>query len=92
MDETRLQRILHVMSNVILSQSSQILELLTSVTVLKAAIANLRGEALESVLSEFQEREAMVLKELPISQQLRELREMMDLFAKYGGAFGKNQS
>jgi len=80
------------MSNVILSQSSQILELLTSVTVLKAAIANLRGEALESVLSEFQEREAMVLKELPISQQLRELREMMDLFAKYGGAFGKNQS
>jgi len=92
MDDERLERILHGLAKIITSQDAQILDLIASVTVLKLAVAELRGEAPELALAAFRDREQKALKEAPISQQLQEVRDLLELLQKHGKQFGKNQA
>jgi hypothetical protein len=92
MDEQQLQRTLRSMARLMLAQDSQILDLMTSITVLKLTVAKLQGLTPESSLSEFRDQEAKVLKELPISQQLQECREVLDVLDQHGDALDKNRA
>ena len=92
MNDQQIEKMLHGITKLILSQDSEILELRTSVTVLKLAVASLKGTAPEAALSEFRDREQSVLESLPASQKLREVREMLDFFEKHGKSFGKHKA
>jgi hypothetical protein len=92
MDDELVEQILHGLSKIIISQNAQILELVASVTVLKLAVAALRGESAESALSGLQDLEQKALKEVPASRQLQESRDLLDLLEKHGKTFGKHRA
>lgn len=88
MNDERLTRMLNIMLKVAVTQDQQILELIASVAVLKLAIAHLKGEAPESALSAFRDAEQRALKEIPISRELQELRDLID----HGKDYGKHRA
>lgn len=92
MEDERIEKILDGLLRLILSQDEQILDLIASVTVLKLAVAELQGVEPESALSAFRDHEQKVLKELPISRQLQEARDLLELLKKHGKQFGKNKA
>ena len=92
MDDDQLREFLHGIIKLIVSQDAQILDLITSVVVLKLAVAALQGVAPESALSAFRDREQTVLKDHPVSQQLQEVRDLMTLLEKHGKTFGKHEA
>ncbi len=78
MDDETLKRNIHRLLAIIVEQDQQIWGLTASVGVLKLAVAKLQGTAAESALSAFRDAEQKVLKQLPVSQKLQELRDLLE--------------
>jgi hypothetical protein len=93
MDEETLESILRDLVKMFTSLDSDILDLKTSVAVLKLRLARLAGEDdPKAALDSFRADESRVRDSLPLSKQLKEARDVLNVLEKHGKTFGKNQA
>jgi hypothetical protein len=92
MDDDKVSRILRGMAKLMVRMESELLELQASVTVLKLTLARVTREDPQAVLDHMREAEQKALAGVPVSRQLQELTEVMDLLDKHGESFGKNKA
>ena len=88
MEDERLKHIIDRLLTLIVGQDQQILDLNASVTVLKLAVAQLQGVAPEFALAQFRSEEQQVLKEVGVSRELQDLRDLLE----HGGDVGQHQA
>jgi hypothetical protein len=92
MDDETVGRVLKGIAKLMVRMESDLLKMQASVTVLQITVAALAGEEPTTFLARLRESEQKALAGVPVSRQLQELTELMNVLDEHGKSFGKNEA